>query len=413
MVRSLGGALDSGGELERPQPESAGSLTLLLHSAVMENITEGLYIVDQGGVTVMMNSAASRLLGWSSEELVGRRIHDVIHYQHLDRTPRPASDCQLIQAYQEQRTIHALEDAFTCKDGSIMPVTCSVAPLAAGGDLRGAVVLFRDITVEKAERERAQHELQADKWLGRIRDALDESRLRLYAQPIIPLTGGVQREELLLRMVSRDGEIIAPGAFLPTAEKYGLIGEIDRWVVTEAIRLAAGGRPVEINLSADSVGDEELLGLISRELSETGADPSKLVFEITETALMQDFDAGEAFARSLAGFGCELALDDFGTGFGSFTYLKLPVMYLKIDLEFVRHLGSNPGNQHLVKSIVYLARGFGHQTIAEGVEDAETLALLRVYGVDYAQGFHIGLPAPAEGRRLSSARSSSNGRAPD
>ncbi len=88
-------------------------------------------------------------------------------------------------------------------------------------------------------------------------------------------------------------------------------------------------------------------------------------------------------------------------------------VYLKIDLEFVRHLGSNPGNQHLVKSIVYLARGFGHQTIAEGVEDAETLALLRVYGVDYAQGFHIGLPAPAEGRRLSSARSSSNGRAPD
>ena len=104
----------------------------------------------------------------------------------------------------------------------------------------------------ESRRERAQHELQADKWLGRIRDALDETRLRLYAQPIIPLTGGVQREELLLRMVSRDGEIIAPGAFLPTAEKYGLIGEIDRWVVTEAIRLAAGGRPVEINLSADS-----------------------------------------------------------------------------------------------------------------------------------------------------------------
>jgi len=181
-----------------------------------------------------------------------------------------------------------------------------------------------------------------------------------------------------------------------------------------AIRLAAGGRAVEINLSAHSVGDEELLALICSELSETGADPSNLIFEITETALMQNFDAGEAFARGLAGFGCKLALDDFGTGFGSFTYLtRLPIMYLKIDVDFVRHLGSNTGNQHLVKAIVYLAQGFGHETIAEGVEDAETLALLRVYGVDYAQGFHIGLPAPAEDRRVLTERLSTNGRVPD
>jgi PAS domain S-box-containing protein len=399
IVRSLGGSLGSVGELERPEPESDESLTLLLQSAVMENITEGLCVVDQDGVTVMMNSAASGLLGWSADELVGTRLHDVIHCQDVDRTPQPASDRQPIQAHQEQRTIHSHEDAFTCKDGSLVPVTCSVAPLAPGGDLRGAVVLFRDITAEKAERERAKQERQDDKWVLSIRDALDESRLRLYTQPILPLAGGGQREELLLRMVTREGEIITPGAFLPAAEKFGLIGEIDRWVVSEAIGLAAAGRCVEVNLSADSVGDAEMLELICRVLRERGADPSNLVFEITETALIRDFDAGEAFARGLAGFGCKLALDDFGTGFGSFTYLsRLPVTYLKIDVEFVRHLTSNPGNQHLVKSIVYLARGFGHQTIAEGVEDAETLALLRVYGVDYAQGFHIGRPAPAVAR---------------
>jgi len=396
----MGGALGSGRELDAPEPESAESLTLLLQSAVIENITEGLCVIDQDGITLMMNSAASRLLGWSADELVGRPIRDVIPNQDLDRTPGAASDCKLVQAHQEQRTIQALEGVFTRKDGSMVPVTCSVAPLAPGGDLCGAVVLFRDITVEKAERERAEHELQGDRWLGRIRDALDENRLRLYSQPIVPLAGGTQREELLLRMVTRDGEVIPPGAFLPAAEKFGLIGEIDRWVVGEAIRLAADGRCVEVNLSADSVGNQELLELICRELRERGADPSNLVFEITETALIQDFDAAEAFARGLAGFGCKLALDDFGTGFGSFTYLsRLPVMYLKIDVEFVRNLGSNPGNQHLVKSIVYLARGFGHQTIAEGVEDAETLALLRVYGVDYAQGFHTGRPVPAVARK--------------
>jgi PAS domain S-box-containing protein len=399
IVRSLGGALGSGEELERLEPAGAESLTLLLQSAVIENISEGLCVIDQDGITLMMNSAASRLLGWSADELVGRPIRDVIPDQDLGRTADSANDCKLTQAYQEQRTIEALEGVFTRKDGSMVPVTCSVAPLAPGGDLRGAALLFRDITVEKAEREKAQHELQGNKWVGHIRDALDEGRLRLYAQPIVPLAGGGQREELLLRMVTRDGEIIAPGAFLPAAEKFGLIGEIDRWVVSEAIGLATAGRCVEVNLSADSVGDADMLELICRELRERGADPSNLVFEITETALIRDFDAGEAFARGLAGFGCKLALDDFGTGFGSFTYLsRLPVTYLKIDVEFVRHLASNPGNQHLVKSIVYLARGFGHQTIAEGVEDAETLALLRVYGVDYAQGFHIGRPAPAVGR---------------
>jgi PAS domain S-box-containing protein len=406
--------LGSRAEPDRPRHETAESLTLLLQSAVMENITEGLYVVDLDGVTLLANSAASEMLGWSSEEVVGRRMHDVIHYQQLDRTPHATEDCQLIQAYTEGRTVRSLEDAFTRKDGSIVQVDCSVGPLSSGGDVHGAVIVFRDITAEKAEAARLKHDRDAEKWVGQIRGALDERRLRLYAQPIIPLAGGVQREELLLRMVSRDGEIIAPGAFLPTAEKYGLIGEIDRWVVTEAIRLAAGGRAVEINLSAASVGDQELLALICSELRESGADPSNLVFEITETALMQNFDAGEAFARGLAGFGCKLALDDFGTGFGSFTYLsRLPIMYLKIDVDFVRHLTSNRGNQHLVKGIVYLAQGFGHETIAEGVEDAETLALLRVYGVDYAQGFHIALPAPAEDRRVSPGRVTSNGRVSD
>jgi EAL domain-containing protein (putative c-di-GMP-specific phosphodiesterase class I) len=231
--------------------------------------------------------------------------------------------------------------------------------------------------------------------VGRTRDALDEGRLVLYSQPIVSLKDGDPREELLLRMIGRDDEVIAPGSFLPPAEKFGLIMEIDHWVVMQAIQLAATGRRVEANLSAESIANVELLPAIEQKLRQTGADPANVVIEITETALMRDIEAGQSFAEALVDLGCSIALDDFGTGFGSFTYLKkLPVKYLKIDIEFVRNLGSNPANQHLVKAIVNLAQGFGHETIAEGVEDEETLTLLREYGIDFAQGFHIGRPAP-------------------
>jgi EAL domain-containing protein (putative c-di-GMP-specific phosphodiesterase class I) len=128
-----------------------------------------------------------------------------------------------------------------------------------------------------------------------------------------------------------------------------------------------------------------------------GADPANIVFEITETALMTNLEAGQAFATGVTDIGCGLALDDFGTGYGSFTYLKmLKITYLKIDIEFVRDLATNRANQHLVKAIVSIAQGFGLRTIAEGVEDLETLELLREYGVDQAQGFYIGRPQPVE-----------------
>lgn len=172
-----------------------------------------------------------------------------------------------------------------------------------------------------------------------------------------------------------------------------MIGEIDRWVITQAIHFAARGHRVEVNLSAQSI--HYVLPLIERELRDSGADPANLVVEITETALMQDVHAGEIFAQGLADIGCGLSLDDFGTGFASFTYLKrLPLRSLKIDIEFVRSLTTNPANQHIVKSIVHLARGFGYDTIAEGIEDDDTLALLRKYGVDYGQGHLLGRPAP-------------------
>jgi EAL domain-containing protein (putative c-di-GMP-specific phosphodiesterase class I) len=192
-------------------------------------------------------------------------------------------------------------------------------------------------------------------------------------------------------MIGRDGEIIRAGAFLPATEELGLIFEVDGWVISRAVRFAALGRLVQINLSAASVADVRVLELVEAELGRVGAPAANIVFEITEAALLSDLAAGEAFAGALRGLGCGLSLDDFGNGTGGFGYLQgLNVQTLKIDIDFVRGLLDNTANQHLVEAIVELARSFGIETIASGVEDADTLELLREFGVDYAQGYAIG-----------------------
>ncbi|MCU1391921.1 MAG: hypothetical protein JWM34_349 [Ilumatobacteraceae bacterium] len=364
---------------------------------VVDNMVEGLYALDSDGLVTFMNPAASKMLGWTETELRGRSMHDTVHFQRGDATELPASECPIHQVAETGRPVRVSDDAFVRRDGTVLPVAYSAAALGSGDTNNGVVVVFRDITEQKKERTILQRELATLSWIGRIRDAIDEDRLVLYSQPIVPLTGGPSSEELLLRMIGRNGEIISPGAFLPVAERYGLISEIDRWVVTQAVRLAAtGDRTIEVNLSASSIESEDLLPFIERLIRQEGTNPANLVFEITETALMNDLTAGMEFARGLREIGCGLALDDFGTGYGSFTYLKnLPLSYLKIDIEFVRDLTTNPANRHLVAAIVSLAKAFGLQTIAEGIENEETLTLLRANGVDFAQGFHLGRPAPA------------------
>jgi EAL domain-containing protein (putative c-di-GMP-specific phosphodiesterase class I) len=152
---------------------------------------------------------------------------------------------------------------------------------------------------------------------------------------------------------------------------------------------------LEVNLSALSMNDAEFATMVGRELIATGADPSKLVFEVTETAAVNDLDKARRFAESLTRIGCRFALDDFGAGFASFYYLKhLPISYLKIDGEFIRELVRTPADQLLVKALVQISQGLGIKTIAEFVGDDETLQLLTEFGVDFAQGYHVGKPHP-------------------
>jgi PAS domain S-box-containing protein len=361
-------------------------------------MAEGLFTLDGDGFVSYVNPAALQMLGWTEEELRRRTMHETMHSQRADGTELPSSECPILRVLTTGRPVRIIDDAFMCRDGTVLPVAYSAAAFGNGAANQGAVVVFRDITEQRKEQASLQRELATLNWIGRIRDAIDEDRFVLYSQPIVPLADGRPSEELLLRMIGRNGEVILPGAYLPVAERYGLITEIDRWVITQAVRCAArGDRTIEANLSATSIEGSDLIPFIERQIRREGADPANLVFEITETALMKDVTAGMEFARSLRELGCGLALDDFGTGYGSFTYLKnLPLSSVKIDIEFVRDLATNPANRHVVAAIVSLAKAFGLQTIAEGVENEETLTLLRALGVDFAQGFHIGRPRPLE-----------------
>ena len=215
----------------------------------------------------------------------------------------------------------------------------------------------------------------------------------MYGQPIADLrTGRITHHELLVRMLSEDGDIIPPAAFLPMAERFGVIGEIDRWVTNAGLRLAIDGEGVAINLSGYSIGDQAIVAEIRSAIAD-GVDPGKVIFDVTEAAAMTKLEATRQFAGTLYGLGCSLALDDFGTGFSSFTFLKhIPARYLKIDMGFVRELASSKLDHQVVKSIVGIARCLDKRTIAEGVQDADTLGVLKAIGADYAQGFHFGAP---------------------
>ena len=259
-------------------------------------------------------------------------------------------------------------------------------------------------TVYNSGEERGQRMKARITWSDRIRDALAADRFVLYAQEIQSLTGDpVPRFELLIRMLSDDGDVIMPASFLQVAERFDLVQEIDCWVVRNAANILAeqqaAGRELvlSVNLSAKSITDPKLPAVIARALEAEGADPHGLCLEVTETAAIVNVERAKDFARAVAKLGCELSLDDFGAGFASFYYLKhLTFDVLKIDGEFVRDLTTSHMNQLLVKSVVDIARGLGKRTVAEFVGDEPTLELLREMGVDFAQGYYVGKPQPLE-----------------
>lgn len=253
-------------------------------------------------------------------------------------------------------------------------------------------------------------------WLERIRRALEDDRFELHAQPIVALLDqddDVPAFELLLRMRSDSGELVPPATFLPIAERFDLIGAIDRWVIARAVGLVRA-HPVtlSVNLSGRTVGDADFARWLEELLTDTPVPSGRLIVEITETAAIVNVERARALADMLRALGCRLALDDFGAGFASFAYLKhLRFDVLKIDGEFVRGLRDNPTDRLVVEAVVQIARGLGTPSLAEFVGDDDTLDAVRSLGVDYAQGFHLGRPVPVDEALAAIARSGAGQRA--
>jgi PAS domain S-box-containing protein len=258
-----------------------------------------------------------------------------------------------------------------------------------------AVCISRTDVTERREEERLKRDrLQAS---VQIHEALAQDRFVLFGQPIVNLASmQVEQAELLLRMKApAGGGLLAPGEFLPAAERFDLISMIDEWVVDQAVKEAAAGHRVEVNLSAKTISNPSQVARTERAVIDSGCPPENLIFEITETAIAEHRVAARELALRLRALGCAFALDDFGVGHGTFTYLKhLAVDYLKIDLQFVRDLLRHDADRQVVQAIIGVARQFDIRTIAEGVEDEETLDALRAMGADYAQGYWIGRPQP-------------------
>lgn len=237
-------------------------------------------------------------------------------------------------------------------------------------------------------------------WVGRVRRALEQDRFTLYAQPLVSVESGeVTQHELLLRMVE-DGQVVLPEAFMPSAERFGLMPAVDAWVIGRAVELLARSEAttrLEVNVSGESLAGDALPSAIAVALKQGGVDPSRLIIEVNENAAIANLEATRQFAKRVKALGCGFALDDFGASFGSFYYLKyLPFDYIKIDGDFIHSLPASRTDQLVVQALVDIARGLGKTTIAEFVGDDDTLAILREAGVDLAQGYYLGRPEPVD-----------------
>jgi len=251
-------------------------------------------------------------------------------------------------------------------------------------------------------RQRGERQL-----ISKISHALETNSFRLYSQKIISITSqAVEHHEILLRMFDEKGKLIAPNEFIPAAERYGLITEIDRWVIKTFFlnyhricqqQQVSTDRLYAINISGASIGNNRFLSFLIEQFSLYQVPPHSICFEITETAAVAHFDDAQYFMSTLRQIGCRFALDDFGSGLSSFSYLmNLPVDYLKIDGSFVKNISNDPISQAIVEAFNCIAHAMNLKTIAEFVEDEIILEKLRTIGVDYAQGYAIDRPVPLE-----------------
>ncbi|NRF68446.1 EAL domain-containing protein [Aquincola sp. S2] len=388
----------------------------ILAGALFDNAAVGVAVVTDAGIVERCNSRLERLIGSGHGTLVGRRM-PLFHAPAL---------CGCEGAHSAEK--HLVRD-----DGSELWLRGTGHHLAAATGSPRALWIVEEVT----ERERARaaarrsrrrlaeatmhikhsalrlHDELA-KWRAdeqrdlvfedRLRAAVEQSRFELHYQPLVDLCRmDVCGLEALLRWRTDDGEWIPPSHFIPVAESSGLIVSLGRWTFLEACRQMcawrdAGHRPVPmaVNLSPREFGQPEFVHSILGTLDAARIDPRLIEFEITESTLVENMDDALAKMHALAASGVGLAVDDFGTGYSSLSYLReLPVCKLKIDQSFVRSIVHDRKVETIVAGIIQLAKNLGLTTVAEGVETAEQLDILRRLGCDQCQGYYFARPAPA------------------
>ena len=373
---------------ERAHAERALGASERRTREIVDNTPSMITVKDLDGRYLMINAEAERIIGKPAQEVVDQLGVDFFPAE----VAKPQRANEQLAASEGGPTYG---EAVLSRDGEARTFVTVNFPLPEEDGLPQEICTIATDVTERRERESERRE--RIEWTERIDSALAENRMLAYAQPIVCLETGVEdSRELLARMRTpgEPSEILSPAAFLPAAERFELIQRIDLWMVGQALALDAA-TPTHVNLSAITMSDPDARTEIVGLLAAAPAAARRIVFEITETVDVVRLEAAREFASAVKEIGGELALDDFGVGFGSFTYLhSLPLSYIKIDTSFVLRLTESAEMRHLVQSIIGVAREFDLPTIAEGVEDEETLALLREMGADFVQGYHLGRPQP-------------------
>ena len=301
------------------------------------------------------------------------------------------------------------------EDNVVIHMHCSVGVtmIRSGEATQDDLIAQADIACREAKtrgRNRAEfyrvskretQQIAADVgWMRKLREAIDKDMFTLRFQPVVNIaTGETSHHEVLLRLKLDSGEIVSPDAFLPAAVRFGLMAEIDAWVIEHALAAHAGyvsqdaGLRLAVNLSANAFENEDLTGYVKSQLDKYGVVPQQIIFEITENLAVRHLSHVERQVASLRKMGCEIAMDDFGKGYSSLGYLQqLSFDYIKIDGSFIRNLVKNPVDQKMVKLIAEIGREAGMRTIAEYVQSGPAFSLLGELGVDFAQGYYVGKP---------------------
>ena len=400
------------------------SLATLINNAAGSNSEHVLCFVDLDQFRVINNTCGHtagnellRQLGWYLQGKL--RLSDTVAYLGGDEFGILLESCALKQDSRVFSAIHTALSEFEFElQGKKIGISASigVVPINRSSGNPANVLGMADIacyTAKEKGRNRVHIYTEEDEtsaprnemqWVNRINQAMQEDRFFLYYQPIVSLHEGSREEhhELLIRMKDEEGGIVPPGMFLPAAERYHLAVRIDQWVIKTTLSwldayadLLTGNQRLGINISGQSLANDDLLEFVIRELDHKGIPPERIYFEITETAAVANFKHALRFINTLREKGCQFALDDFGSGVSSFAYLKmLPVDFLKIDGSFVREIANNPIDYSMVKAIHDVGKSMGKMTVAEFVENDAIIAKLKQIGVDFAQGYGIAKPRP-------------------